>query len=200
MPLGNHEIWKAVPNFSASSPPENTFMARFQKLADETTLTSTRLESISGHRLLVIPFESLQLISEKTEGEVRIEGLTKEQIPVAAKVVLVFTLPNFEMVEELCSLLKVGINEEEPPRWVAVLESLKDHQMLLEQLGVLGAVQSCGKIILPEEPESNIVFDLFQIPTQRDRLRQLAKTGPKIGEGPDNLRKREDWFRGRTDK
>ena len=89
MPSTSYKIWKSVQRFSVLSTPEDIFLARFNSVADEAPPIWTRLESITGHRLLIIPLASLLVILEQIGGEAIIEDLVKDKIPVGATVVLV---------------------------------------------------------------------------------------------------------------
>ena len=197
MCLDTDKMWEIVSDFFIPGKPEDGFFDLLDELVSAAGIQCFRLECRAGHRAMVAPLFSLCTASKQSGDRLLVEGISKADVDASDNVVFVSTIREKGIVEDMFSLLNGGVISAKPPRLAAVLESSEKNNLLLMHLRSLGTVDLKGAIKLQEKSGHSVVFDLYPIPSNLDQFRQSLARGSdvKIAEGPDNLRRRAEWFR-----
>jgi len=130
----------------------------------------------------------------------QVEGISEAGIDPSDQMVFVSTVQEEGFIEAVFSLLNGNTPGISPPCWAGVVESSTMEQLWSQVLGDLGVSTPSGTIRLQQGSSSPMVFKLYRIPPAQDRFKESLARGParKVPEGPDNLRRRAEWFRRRA--
>jgi hypothetical protein len=177
--------WQEVARFSGPSATQFGFDQVDTLLTEEGDPSSSRLLGSEGERALVAGWATLG-----SYVQVASPGAKPERTDI---VVLVSGVENRDDAERL--IRTVEDIQGSRPRWLAAFETEPRSNGLADYLESAAS----HTLILRMPSGGTAELTLHAVPPNHPATdsRLTPIPGRKIGEGPDNLKERESWFRGR---
>lgn len=195
--MRDDKIWAREPSFLI---PSNDESFRFvYELATRLKLPTLRFRRGDTGYALLVPF---QRFCETSKSEVSWSLVPEFRQTVAEddRVLFVSTPSLLETMEPLLALLQQDFPDTPTPKWIAVPIDEKSKPSGLSSDLYNDDVPVVGRLVLERRTGECYAFELRR--PRSNFAPQTLPSGPhrKIPEGPNNLRRRENWFRGKIGK
>ncbi len=186
-------MWRAVSEFSEPSRSENLYVDLLDEALSESEGEAARLETSDGYRALVVSFA---VLTATLKSALAVD-VTAPVTGASNTAIFVSAILEQDALDHLSATVKLGGENFTGPTWVGISAALLDPDQLRRHLESFHAGEPEGKLTLAKHPETPAEFVLSPIPPDSVALEQSLTAGAdlRVPEGPDNLRRRAEWFR-----
>ncbi len=186
-------MWRAVSEFSEPSRSENLYVDLLDEALRESEGDVIRLETSDGYRALVVSFA---VLSATLTSALAVD-VTAPVTGASDTAIFVPAILEQDALDQLSATAYLGGENFTRPTWVGISAALLDPDQLRRHRESFRAGAPAGKLTLAVHSETSAEFVLSPSPPDSAELEQVLTAGAdlKVPEGPDNLRRRAEWFR-----